>query len=85
MKNIDKLAQMFKERENQDYIGVTIGNVISTSPLRISYGQSVILESRHLVISKTFFNSHAEKGDKVMMMPDNKLKKWYVIDTVVSM
>ncbi|NBI30913.1 DUF2577 family protein [Chengkuizengella marina] len=85
MKNIDKLAQMFKDRENRDHIGMTTGEVIAVSPLRISYGQSVILESRHLVISKTFYNSHAEKGDKVMMMPDNELKKWYVIDTVVSM
>lgn len=85
MKNIDKLTKMFTERDNPQNIGMTIGEVISVSPIRIGYGESIILESRHMMVSYSFLqNEQLQSGDKVMMIPDNNNKIWYVIDKVVS-
>jgi Protein of unknown function (DUF2577). len=47
------LAKEFKNRENPDYIGATIGTVTSVSPLTISiYGGAGIFSGSILAISK---------------------------------
>lgn len=143
MNNLDKLVQMLKERENPVHITATIGEVISINPIRIKYGDNIILEQRHLVIASdvlsgytrqveltniqlsqlqsegggisfhlednppaqdytiTSFNlpsAQAAKitatmkytdtlkvGDKVILIPDSALKKWFVIDRAVTL
>ncbi len=109
MSNLDKLVKMFKDRENQTQIGITQGEVIGVSPLRIQYGDRVILEQRHLVVADSLVSGYTgeytdndtisdvglvvttktvtttnplQVGNKVIMIPDNSMKKWYVIDKV---
>ena len=109
MSNLDKLVKMLKDRENQAYIGITQGLVIGINPLRIQYGDRIILEQRHLVIADSLVSGYTgeytdndtisnvglnvttktvitknplEVGNKVIMIPDNSMKKWYVIDKV---
>lgn len=103
MNNLEKLARMFGDRDNPPNINITIGRVISISPLRIGYGESVILESRHLHVASALIDGYTgnyedsgvqrtltvkvelKKGDKVMLIPDNTMKKWFVIDKVVEL
>jgi hypothetical protein len=106
MNNLDKLAMMFAARDNPTLVGMTTGTVIGIDPLRIQYGDGIVLEPRHLAVSYSLLNGYTgqytdsngsssttkevtckyelQAGDKVMMIPDNALKKWYVIDKVVS-
>ncbi len=56
MSNLDKLAKMFTERENPNHPGIVVGEVLSASPLRIKYGNDVILEQRHLSVSYSLLN-----------------------------
>ncbi|SDZ19463.1 DUF2577 family protein [Tindallia californiensis] len=142
MKNIDKLAKMFEERENNTIITATIGEVLSMSPPRIKYGDNIILERDRLVFSNHVLNGYVRTfrltgidinqlsitsdgemsfhlkdsppaqdydikgftlptsqanqltatmeytntlvpGDKVIMIPDTSLRKWFVVDKAV--
>lgn len=107
MSNLDKLANLFVERNNPFQISITIGEVIAISPIRIKYGENVILESRHLYIADSLISGYTgeytddngtstvtknvtvknelKSGDKVIMIPDNNFKKWYVIDRAVKL
>lgn len=49
--SIDKLAQMFKDRDNKFFVNVTTGEVISASPLKVKWGENIILEGNSLVVS----------------------------------
>lgn len=86
MSNLDKLAQMLRPKENE--VGIVTGKVIGIDPLRVSVGQNIILEvsgedrTTKLVVSRSA--QSLEVDDRVIVIPDNKLKKWYVIDRVVS-
>ncbi|MFC5985028.1 DUF2577 family protein [Marinicrinis lubricantis] len=106
MSNLDKLVKLFTERDNPNHMGMTVGTIIMVHPLRIGYGDHIILEPRHLLVSESLLygvsgiyeddngTSVAKKtvtvlkplqpGDKVMLIPDSRMKKWYVIDKVVS-
>lgn len=143
MSNLDKLAKMFNERENKPIITATIGTVISIDPIRIKYGDNIILEQRRLVIASHVLNGYTRTfqltnvqmtqiegssgeisfhlknnppsqdytitgidlpstqassitatmtytdtlkvNDKVILIPDNNLKKWHVIDRAVTL
>jgi len=51
MNSIEKMAQLFKERNNPSVITITTGTVISASPLRVQWGDLVILEAESLVVA----------------------------------
>lgn len=80
MTNLEKLAQLFKERNNPNHINITTGVVISINPLQIKWGDSVILKSDSLV--KASGLSNIELNDTIIMIPDLDYKKWYLIDKV---
>lgn len=82
MKNIDKLAKMFKDRENTVVVNVTLGDVIGTNPLRIRYGSKIILEEEQLILGSRIVGD-LSNHDKVILIPDNNFNKWYVIDKAV--
>jgi hypothetical protein len=84
MSNLQKLANLFAERTNPTYINITTGLVISESPLRVQYGESVILDETHLVISSRIETLSLQSGDKVILVPDNDFNKWYMLDKVGS-
>ena len=50
MNSIEKLAQLFKDRDNPYIINATAGEVISTGPLKIKWGESIILGEKDLVV-----------------------------------
>lgn len=107
MSNLDKLASLFKERNNPSIIGITIGEVISVNPIRIKYGTSIILDTSHLIFADSLINGYAgeytdnngttietktvtvrselQAGNKVIMIPSNDFKKWYVLDKAVKL
>ena len=86
MSNIDKLAGLFKDRENPVHINITIGKVVSVDPFNIQYGKQIILTEKHLYFTHSLFTSNKLKiGDEVMMAPDNNLSNWYVIDKAVKL
>lgn len=49
--NLAKLAKLFADRTNPFYINVTTGTVISASPLKIQFGDSIVLDDTHLVVA----------------------------------
>jgi hypothetical protein len=52
MDAINELAKMFTERNNKETLGIQIGKVVSPHPeLKVSLGDSIILDKRHLVIA----------------------------------
>ncbi len=67
MNNEDKFINLFaevykKSMEKKPYM--TLGEVIDTSPIRIKYGENIILESRHLHIAFSLINGYTgEYGD----------------------
>ncbi|MCO1599820.1 DUF2577 family protein [Desulfosporosinus nitroreducens] len=81
MTNLEKLADLFNNRNNPDVIGITTGKVISTTPLRISWGDSVVLENDKLVLANLIKNGLL-LGNTVIMIPDSSYKLFYIIDKV---
>ncbi|MED1642167.1 DUF2577 domain-containing protein [Brevibacillus agri] len=65
MDSLDRLAQlivaMHKENRNPVSTAPRVGKVISASPLRIQYGESIILEQRHLIISESLMAGYCRK------------------------
>jgi hypothetical protein len=55
---IKELAEMFNERKNPNIVGVTIGEITSLSPIRISYGDSIILKPHQIVIADSLLNGY---------------------------
>lgn len=52
MDSIVEMAKLFKERENQPYMGPQIGTVISPPPeLKVRLGDKIILDKKRLVIA----------------------------------
>lgn len=104
MSNLDKLAKLLSGNNNNFNVNIAVGEVISTSPIKIKYGENIVLETRHLVVSDSFINGYTGQytddngtnivtktisvkkeintGDKVILIPDQNLKKWYLIDKV---
>lgn len=52
MNNLEKLAKMFKDRTNPFHVPIAQGKVISASPLKVQFGESIILDSTHLIIDR---------------------------------
>lgn len=48
-----KIADMQKENRNPPSTAPRVGTVVSITPLKIQYGESVILERRHLIIGES--------------------------------
>ncbi len=83
MDQIDRLAEliakMYKENKNPPSTAPRTAKVLSVSPLKIQYGDSIILESRHLVVA-----AHVTMlpGDTVIILPSSDFKMWYVMGKV---
>lgn len=84
MNNLERMAQLFSERNNPTSINVTVGEVVGVEPYRIKWGQRIIIEQTDMVIASSIMeNTNTLKtGDKVIMIPDNDFKRWYIIDKV---
>lgn len=102
--NLDILSNWLLNTEKQ-HVGIVIGDVIGISPIRIQYGDRIILEPTDLCFASGLIEGYQgeyeddngtnvvtkgiavtnslEIGDKVMMIPDNNLKRWYVIDKLI--
>jgi len=52
MNNIEKLAKLFSDRTNPFHLPAVQGNVVSISPLKVQYGNSIILDSTNLVVNR---------------------------------
>lgn len=57
-KYLKELAEMFGERNNPATIGVTVGEVKSLNPIKISYGDRIILDSHQLVFADSLLNGY---------------------------
>lgn len=97
MSSIDKLAKLFNERDNKYHINITTGIIVSADPLKVKWGESIIIEEQDLIVAKllkdgfvvnytddngTSIITPLQAGDKVIMLPDNDFKNWYLIDKV---
>ncbi|UED78108.1 DUF2577 domain-containing protein [Brevibacillus sp. DP1.3A] len=49
----EMIVNMYKENRNPPSTAPRVGTVVSVNPLKIQYGESVILERRHLVIGES--------------------------------
>lgn len=52
MDSVQRLAQLFKDRNNPFHIYVATGTVVSDSPLQVQFGDSIVLTTDHLVVAK---------------------------------
>jgi hypothetical protein len=59
MSNLDKLAKLFSARDNPFLINITKGDVISVNPVRIKYGDNIILEAKHLYIADSLISGYS--------------------------
>jgi hypothetical protein len=96
MDGINELAKLFKERENPQQFGINTGKVVSLSPLKVAFGESIILEGDNLVVSASACYEYvlgAETvqqknklsiGDEVILIPSIDIQKYYLIDKVVE-
>ena len=66
MTNLEKMAQLFNSRNNPEAIGITTGKVVSTNPLKISWGDSVVLDNDKLIVANLLKN-----GFSVDYLDDN--------------
>lgn len=82
MSSIEKLGQLFRDRDNPPIINITVGKVISVNPLNIQWGQNVLLTEKNLIVGSIFKSGVTKVGDKVIILPDLDFKTWYVIDKV---
>lgn len=65
MNSIEKMAQLFKERDNPYIINVTVGEVLSPAPLKVKWGENIIIEEKDLVVAKLL------KGGFTVQYTDN--------------
>lgn len=83
MSSIEKLGQLFRDRDNPYIINVTVGEVISTAPLKVKWGDNIILEGKNLIVSKTL-----KTGFSVSYTDDNgitvKTKTIIVINPLIN-
>lgn len=85
-----RIAKKLKDRENPNKIGLTIGEVISPYPEIIIKTDKYIFEKDKLVVSshigehyKNIDDTWLVPGDKVILIPFEGEKIWYVCDKVV--
>lgn len=70
MKNIDKLAKLFTDRNNPQHINITTGEVISAFPLRIKWGDNIILERSQLIISSSILKEYSREVEVINAQMD---------------
>ena len=50
---MEKLAQLFRDRTNPLRIAITIGEVVQLNPLKVQWGDKVLLDTaHHLVVNR---------------------------------
>jgi hypothetical protein len=80
MDQIDRLAELiaklYKENRNPPSTAPRTAKVVSIEPLKVQYGDSVILEGRHLIVAR---HVSIEISDMVIIVPSSDLKTWYVM------
>ena len=58
MTSMDKLAQLFRDRDNQFVVNITTGLILSIAPIKIKWGDGIILEQDKLIFSNQLINAH---------------------------
>jgi hypothetical protein len=57
--SMTELAQLFKDRDNNPYMGPVTGTVISPPPgIKVSVGNNIILDNEDLIISASVLNGY---------------------------
>ncbi len=94
MNSIEKLAQMFKERDNQIYLGPQIGKVIAPLPnIKVALGDRIILGKDKLIISGHIYShypnqtgtAYLNSNDEVILLPSNDEQKYFLLDKAVKL
>ena len=81
-----QLAKHFKDRDNVEPVGVTLGDVISVNPLSISiYNNQVILTEQHCCVCSSLktIENILNTGDKVLCLPTTDGQTFFIVDKVV--
>ncbi len=74
-----ELAKKFKQRDNKPSIGMLIGQIICTEPLKVS-----ILEGKVILDNPYRCNNYIPNiGDSVVCLPDSTGQTFVVFDKVV--
>jgi hypothetical protein len=61
---VTELAKLFKERNNQEYMGFILGKVVTAPPnLQISIGDRIILTSEHVRVAAHVLVGYARQVD----------------------
>lgn len=92
MDGLSELAKMFKSRENKNYMGPIIGEIISPLPnIKIKLRNEIFLEKHNCVIAnhiyihyKNIDNTYLLNGDKVILIPSGDEQLYFLVDKVVS-
>lgn len=50
--SIEKLAKLFSDRDNPTHPPIMVGQVISSSPLKVQYGDQIVLTTDELIVNK---------------------------------
>jgi hypothetical protein len=95
--SIDRLArtiaEMYRQNRPRPSTAPRIGKVVSTSPLKVQWGDRVLLEEDRLVVPRMLRDglevtvegstytilSPITAGDEVLIAPDEDLKTWYIL------
>lgn len=93
----NEFAELFKENQNIEYIGIIVGTVVGIDPLKISiYGGQAFITEENMYICKnaTEYNMTVSTGgfviheglkvgDKAAVVATEDNQKFFVIDKVV--
>ena len=73
-----EFLKLIKQHTAQDgYAGPQIGVVAALEPLTIMLGDTIRLQSKHLVIANSL--GVLEVGNAVMLLPSGRTQKYFVI------
>lgn len=98
-----KIADLYKQNRNPPSTAPRVGTVLEASPLKIQWGDNVLLTEDKLFVPRTFrdgyiipyrwqdtngnmvddetiFKVSLDPGDKVIIIPDEYLKMWYIVE-----
>lgn len=100
-----KLADLHKDNRNPPSLAPRKGHVVQSSPLKIQWGDKVLLTEEKLILPKLYregmmipnryknnvgdmveetllWKPELAIGQEVLLMPDDQLRSWYVIDII---
>ena len=85
MDGIVEIAKMFKDRDNTEYDGYVIGDVISDFPdIKIKIDNGIILDNTHLVFSAHLIKGYTREIEIVDSNNQKIIGKLKMKDTIVK-